>query len=185
MGVPKYLVIVLLLVAACGPPDSRPPSPEETLRLAHIRSMPAAAITARVPTGAGTVVLTGHVDFANRVGDVTMTTEGRTDPSSTGPLHWDRAELTFQGQSRPLRRDGSELDTTLLLLATLHATNPDNPADLRRSVTWLRTAELDGSQVDVFQGNHLTYWVDQNGNLRRLEAQLAGNPRPAVIDITP
>ncbi|TCO65055.1 hypothetical protein [Actinocrispum wychmicini] len=180
----KYLVMVLLL-AACGAPDSRPPSPAEAQRLAHIRSMPAAAITARVPTGAGVVVLTGRVDFANRVGDTTMTTEGRTDPAATGLLHWDRTELTFQGWTRPLRRDGSELDTTLLLLASLHTAGPDDPAALRRTVTWLRSTQLNGTPVDVFQGDHLTYWVDPAGNLRRLEAHLAGNSAPAVVDVTP
>ncbi|GAB3911926.1 hypothetical protein GCM10029964_118810 [Kibdelosporangium lantanae] len=179
----KRYVALLLVLAACGP-GTRAVTPAEADRLSHVRTIQRAGITAHVPTGAGPVVLTGHVDFAHRTGDVTMTTEGRTDPDSRGPLRWDTTSLTFAGQTRPLRRDGSELDTALLLLANLHAAASD-PAELQRTLQWLRTDTLAGTQVDVFAGDHLTYWVDTNGTLRRLEARLASDPQPAVVDLSP
>jgi hypothetical protein len=179
----KFLVMLLLL-AACGAPAARPISAPEAEHLARVRAeAKAATIHARIPTGAGILVLTGRVDFVDRVGEATMTTEGRTDPASAGPIKWDPAQLAFQGRSRALRRDGSELDATLLLLVSLHADRPD-PAELRRSVRWLRSEDLAGAQVDVFEGDRLTYWVDAEANLRRLQARL-GDSQPVVIDLSP
>jgi hypothetical protein len=184
----KFLV-TLLLLAACGAPAARSISADEASRLARMRSITSSRIHARVPTGAGVVVLDGLVDFAGRSGSAAMTTEGRHDPASAGALRWDPSQVGFREgvgswQTRALRQDGSELDSTLLLLVSLHATQPDNPTDLERSIHWLRSEDLGGTQVDVFEGDRLTYWVDVQGRLRRLQARLGGNPQPAVVDLT-
>jgi hypothetical protein len=146
----------------------------EATRLANARAtLTSATVHARVPSGAGPLVLTGQVDFVQQTGRCVL--DGRA-------LQWDPTQLIYDGRSRALRHDGSELDTTLLLLVSLHTSVPGDPEEIRRTVRWVRSEELDGVQVDVFEGDRLTYWLDDR--LRRVQARLGHNPDPATIDFT-
>ncbi|GAA1952801.1 hypothetical protein [Kitasatospora viridis] len=87
------------------------------------------------------------------------------------------------------------LDTALRLTMAVAADRPDNAELLAQSgARWLRDEQLDGHRYGVFSGplprdaaagqSHLVYWVDQDGNLRRLELRGADSGPPTTIDLT-
>jgi hypothetical protein len=183
----RLLVPVVLagLLVSCGGP--RAMTDAEAERLAQVRvTGKVSAFDGRVPSGAGRLVLVGQVDFSARVGEATMTVEGREDLTA---LRWDLTQLAVRQegawQYRALQRAGGELDAALLLLVNLGGDRPDNPADLQRSVRWARSDTVGEIQVDVFEGDRLTYWVDAEGNLVRLHARLGDHPEPAAFDFRP
>lgn len=77
----------------------------------------------------------------------------------------------------------SPLDRALHLVLSVASERPDDARRLARSgPLWLREEHLDGHGYGVFSGPHptaspadtspLTYWIDSEGNLRRITARL-------------
>lgn len=88
------------------------------------------------------------------------------------------------------------LDRALRLVVSVAADRPDNAALLARSgPLWLRDERLDGHGYGVFSGprpapsasasladdSTLTYWIDTDGNLRRVTARMSPG-RYATVD---
>jgi len=163
-----------------------------------------------VASPAGTLVLTGRVDYARSVGYGFLRTEPDAGYGSSGPVEWTPRALVFlaggpdaaappggQWQLRPLQPAGSELDAALALLLGLASDRPDNAQLLRQSdARWLRTDTVGGEPADVFEGprapgagaggrGRLRYWVDGAARLRRVEAWIGAAERPATFDFTP
>ncbi|MCE7005407.1 hypothetical protein LWC34_21620 [Kibdelosporangium philippinense] len=171
----RLVILSCLLLTACGGP--RALSSEEATRLAGVRvvnhSARVVGMDARVPTAGGALRLVGRLDFAARTGEATLSTEGRTDEAAGGSLQWNPSSLAVrQGgdwQYRPLQQ-GAELDTVLILLTSITATQPDQ---VPSSARWLRSDSVAGVAVDVFDTGSLTYWVDSAGRLMRLDAKIS------------
>lgn len=206
------MLVALVLLSACGRPEPHPLTAEEAERLALVRYLNheagLTAVRATIPSGAGTLVLDGRVDFVDHLGHAVLTTEGREDDASAGILQWNPRLVAFrQGRGqhatdplppdgwrlRTIESTGSELDVVLLLLLNIANDRPDNPQLLRQSTArWLRTDSVGDVPVDVFTGPaeagrtaRLAYWVDQEGKLRRLTARLGERPTEAVLTFSP
>ncbi|MFC8344779.1 hypothetical protein [Streptomyces sp. NPDC057280] len=93
---------------------------------------------------------------------------------------------------------GGPLDTGLRLVLGLAADRPDNAQLLAQSgPSWLRGDRIDGRPLDVFSGprprpqgsappagrSPLAYWIDADGDLRRVTATL-GTGRTVTVDVT-
>jgi hypothetical protein len=205
------VLLCALLLAGCAPStvEPHPLTTAEAERLALVRYLNyeagLSAVHATIPTGAGTVVLDGRVDFVTHVGHAALTTKGRTDAASAGVLQWNPKLVAFrQGigaddalppdgwQLRPLQ-GGAELDVVLLVVLNLANDRPDNPQLLRQSTAqWLRSDTVEDVAVDVFTGPakdgeaaRLAYWVDRDGQLRRVTVRLTGRPEEATVSFTP
>ncbi|MFE7465153.1 hypothetical protein ACFU6R_13785 [Streptomyces sp. NPDC057499] len=92
---------------------------------------------------------------------------------------------------------GDPLDSALRLVMSLAADRPDNPQLLTRAgPLHLREETLGTTAYTVFSGprrsgsargsrSPLTYWVDGEGRLGRVEARIASLPDPARTDFAP
>lgn len=205
------ILLCALLLAGCAPStvEPHPLTTEEAERLALVRYLNyeagLSAVRATIPTGAGTLVLDGRVDFVTHVGHAALTTKGRTDTASAGVLQWNPTLVAFRqglGAEDPLPPDGwhlrrlqsgAELDVVLLVVLNLANDRPDNPQLLRQSTArWLRQDTVEGVAVDVFAGPaeqgrtaRLAYWVDADGRLRRVTVRLTGRTEEAVVSFSP
>jgi hypothetical protein len=207
----RLAVLAALVLAACTP-EPHPLTTEEAERLALFRYLNyetgLSAVRATIPTGAGTLLLDGRVDFVDHIGHAAITTEGRTDVASSGIVQWNPALVAFrQGrgpraadplppdgwQVRRIQDKGAELDAVLLVLLNIANDRPDNPQLLRQSsARWLRADTVDGTAVDVFAGPadagkaaRLTYWIDGDGRLRRLTIRVGTHSTEAVLSFSP
>jgi len=110
-------------------------------------------------------------------------------PGNTPPL-----PVPTQGWTAgPLTASDSALATGLLVLISLSSDRPENPQLLAQSTaTWIRHDTVNNTEVDVMTGpaaadgtpgGKLRYWVDNAGNLQKLELLLAGD-RWSVITFT-
>lgn len=211
-----WSLLAVLMLAACGSgPEPHPLTQEqaELLAVARFTNYGHRVVTfvGRIPSAAGTLELTGRVDYVHGVGYGTLRTEGGNGYGSAGVLQWNRRALGFlagatqagdpppagQWQMRPLQAPGGELDTALALLLGLGNDRPDNAQLLRQSdARWLRSDRVDGTAVDVFEGPHtagrpgtsaprLRYWVAGNRDLRRVEARIGSAELDASFELTP
>lgn len=213
MVIRRWAVLGAFLLAGCtAAAEPHSLTTEEAERLALVRYLNyeagLSAVHATIPTGAGTLVLEGRVDFVAHIGHAVLTTDGRTDTASTGILQWNPALIAFRAgsgqtaddplppdgwQLRQLQSKGAELDVVLLVLLNLANDRPDNPQLLRQSTAqWLRTDTVSGAQVDVFTGPteqgrkaRLTYWVDRDGKLHRLTVRLDTQATEAMLSFSP
>ncbi|MFD8826131.1 hypothetical protein ACFV1C_27730 [Streptomyces sp. NPDC059605] len=97
----------------------------------------------------------------------------------------------------PRAYTGDPLDSTLRLMMSLAADRPENPQLLTQSgPRHLREETLGGTAYAVLSGprrsggardsrSALTYWVDGEGRLGRMEARIASLPDPARMDFAP
>lgn len=215
LGAAALAVTVAAALTACGgsAPAPHSLSMDQAQQLALIRFHNYAAhttgFTGTIPSPSGAIELSGDIDFTDQLGYATMRIDGHRDAASTGLLQWNPSALGFRvgsastlvlptptdnWQVRQLQTTGSEFDGALMLLLGLASDRPDNPQLLQQSsALWLRSDQVDGVPVDVYQGptdpdatgeaaqSRLRYWVDHQGMLLRIEARLGDDPSFATF----
>ncbi|MEJ2851928.1 MULTISPECIES: hypothetical protein [unclassified Saccharothrix] len=167
------------------------------------------AVTITVPTTAGGLVLTGSVDYRAGLGYGVVRGTGR-DTSSNGLIQWnsgtvfvhpvadapEEAPASPPGSGwhrRPLRTSGSALDSSLLIALSLGSDRPDNAELLpQNGAAWVGRDEVRGHRVDVLSGpaargrpgtaGNVRYWVDADGTMHRVQADVDSEPHPVVIE---
>lgn len=190
----------------------RPVTSEEAERLASmfVKNFEAvgAAFDATVAVPQGVITLNGEVDFHTLTGYGEVS--GGNDRSYT--VEWDSAALlAWPSSGRPteppatlpsaapreraLSPSTSGVDTMFALLLGLGRSQPDDADQVRQDgAMWLRSATLDGKTVDVMQGPQtqgtghgsstaLDFWVDQSGDLLRVETFLGGSTSTSRVDL--
>ncbi|WP_235926004.1 hypothetical protein [Actinokineospora pegani] len=212
-------VVAAVAVALCtawddsGSASPRALTAEETQRLAiaRFRNFEAGgrAVTITVPDTAGGLVITGSVDYRNRLGYGVVRGTGR-NTSGDGLIEWTDTTVfvhpmeevptrapdappTAGWHHRPLQTMGSTLDTTLSIVLGLGSDRPDNAQLLpQNGAAWLGRDQVNGQPVDVLRGpdahgrvgapGSVRYWLGQDGTMHRVRAEVASEPEPVVID---
>ncbi|WP_114561129.1 hypothetical protein [Desertihabitans aurantiacus] len=201
-------------LTACGQDDDpRPLTTAEAERFAVIRFNAYDEGTRRVDLHlVGTpepLRLAGWVDYRAFVAYASLLTADGAE--ELGLVHWDRTVKASRPAPvpepvLPRPEDGwarsavvpeqAVFDTALAMVLQLGADRPDNPLLLAQSdARWLRTDQVDDVAVDVVTGptpegapdqagSRLRYWVDQRGNLLRLEAALGQTDLWSTFDFT-
>ncbi|GAB7186743.1 hypothetical protein ATKI12_6574 [Kitasatospora sp. Ki12] len=173
-----------------------------------------AIVDITVPTGDAVTRIHGLVDFRIRRAVGTYTTDGvgapgmlawdqggvgvaparrPATPTAAGLAR--AAEETTPPDWSPRAYTTDLLDTALRLTMAVAADRPDNAQLLAQSgARWLRDEDLAGHRYGVFSGpvprtastgdSHLTYWVDADGDLRRLQLRAPGTDRPITVELT-
>lgn len=145
--------------------------------------------------------LVGEVDYTQGIGYATVTSTGADAPVDA-VIFTDVAVLEhlpdlvayndslgvdrFTWVSRPLDPTSYDLDGLLGLLAGLATERRDNPELIQQGgATWLRSAELRGMTVDVFEySEQARFWVEAGtSRLVRFEGNNTALTRPIVIDV--
>lgn len=167
------------------------------------------AVTITVPATAGGLVIAGSVDYRGKIGYGVVHGTGR-DTSSDGLIEWTATTVLVQPManppaeapatppranwySRPLRTSGSSLDTGLAVALGLGNDRPDNAQLLpQNGAAWTGQDQVNGHQVDVMTGpttgtksgtaGIVRYWIGPDGTLYRVQADVASQPEPVVID---
>lgn len=167
------------------------------------------AVTITVPTTAGALVITGSIDYRAELGYGVVRGTGR-DTSSDGLIQWSTTAVFVRPMAnapaeapasppvsgwhrRPLQTSGSSLDSSLLIALSLGSDRPDNAALLpQNGAAWIGHDQVDAEQVDVMSGpaargkpgtaGNVRYWIDSDGTMHRVQADVASEPRPVVID---
>ncbi|MER5264972.1 hypothetical protein ABTZ99_23125 [Actinosynnema sp. NPDC002837] len=181
------------------------------LAIARFRNFEAGgrAVTITVPTTAGGLVITGSIDYRAKLGYGVVRGAGR-DTSSDGLIQWNPTAVFVHPMAnapaeapasppgsgwhrRPLQTSGSSLDSSLLIALNLGSDRPDNAALLpQNGAAWVGQDRVGEHQVDVMSGpsarakpdtaGNVRYWVDQDGTMHRVQADVASEPQPVVID---
>jgi len=218
---PRWRVAFLVVLAAaactaCGDSDAVSPralTADEADRLAitRFRNFEAGgrAVTITVPDPAGGLVITGSVDYRNRLGYGVVRGTGR-NTSGDGLIEWTDTtvlvhpmeEVPAQApdtppatgwHNRPLLASGSTLDTALTIVLGLGSDRPDNAQLLpQNGAAWIGQDQVNGHPVDVMAGpgtrdrpdtaGSVRYWLGQDGTMHRVRAAVASEPEPVVID---
>ncbi|MCP2164834.1 hypothetical protein [Goodfellowiella coeruleoviolacea] len=167
------------------------------------------AVTITVPTTAGGLVITGSVDYRAQLGYGVVHGTGR-DTSSDGLIQWSTSTVFVHPMAnapaeapaappgsdwhhRPLQTSGSSLDSSLLIALSLGSDRPDNAELLRQNgAAWVGSDQVADHQVDVMSGpaaagrpstaGNVRYWIDSDGTTHRVQADVASEPQPVVID---
>jgi hypothetical protein len=199
-------------VAKGGGP--RPVTSEEAERLATMGVKDyqdvGVAFHALIVSPQGTVALNGDVDFHAVAGYGEVS--GGKGRSFT--LEWDGAALiawpskgkpttppetvpVSAPRERALAPSTSSVDTVLAVLLGLGERQPDDAKQVQKGgARWLGTSKIDGKTVDVMQGpsakgpghgsdTSLDFWVDESGNLLRVDIYLNGSTTPTQVDLDP
>ncbi|MGW4381081.1 hypothetical protein [Kitasatospora sp. NPDC004531] len=167
------------------------------------------AVTITVPGTGGELVVTASVDYRTKTGYGTVHGSGR-DASSDGLIQWTpttvRVLPTAEApatappappasgwSARPLRSTGNTLDAALSIALGLGSDRPENALLLTQNgARWLSRADLNGHRTDVMTGpnargtsdtsDSVRYWIDPDGTMFRVQAAVASEPKPVVID---
>ncbi|GAA1965414.1 hypothetical protein [Catenulispora subtropica] len=167
------------------------------------------AVTISVPGPAGNLIVTGSVDYRAKLGYGVVHGTGR-DTSSDGLIEWTATSVrvdpvtdapatapaippTTGWYSRPLQQTGSSLDSSLLIALSLGSDRPDNAQLLpQNGAGWAGHDQVAGRQVDIMTGpaangsagtaGTVRYWIGSDGTMYRVQAALASETQPAVID---
>ncbi|MBC9712737.1 hypothetical protein H9Y04_09145 [Streptomyces sp. TRM66268-LWL] len=230
-GAAAALAGALAFAAAEPGAEPRPVTVDEAQRMALARfrvyETSPAEVTVRVPSGDGTVLVRGTVDYRKHraVGSYVLDgTAGAGAGRDRGLVAWDLGGLALAPGTRgaapvqpaavaaavrepgiawtPRHYTSDPLDTALRLSLSLAADRPDNAQLLTQSgPMWLRNERIDGRDHGVFSGprpapgksvrlksaqrprarSPLTYWIDRDGGLRRVE-MLTGSGQPLTVD---
>ncbi|WP_245572482.1 hypothetical protein [Actinokineospora enzanensis] len=166
-------------------------------------------MTITVPTTAGGLAITGSVDYRAGLGYGVVHGTGR-DTSSDGLIQWTTAAVFIHPMAgapaeapatppgsgwhnRPLSTTGSALDSSLLIALGLGSDRPDNAELLpQNGAVWIGDDQVAGRHVDIMAGpgarakpgttGNVRYWVDSDGTMHRVQADVASETKPVVID---
>jgi hypothetical protein len=204
---------VAFLVTDNDSTEPRALTSDEVNRLAitRFRNYQAAgrAVTITVPSTAGSLVITGSIDYRGKLGYGVVRGSGR-DSSSDGLIHWTATTVLVhpmanapteapasppgaEWHSRPLQKSGSSLDTALGIALGLGGDRPDNAELLAQNgATWVGQDQVAGHQVDVMTGpdaaarpgtaNTVRYWIGPDGTMYRVQVNVASAPESVIID---
>lgn len=204
---------LLASMPGCGEPvpAARAVTTDEADRLAVARFLNyqegGRAVEVAVPSSSGQLTITASVDFTEHVGYGVLRTKGSKAPGSQGLLQWTPKALALRPEQQPpatqpaqppmggwqgrrLEAKGSSLDTALLLVLNLASDRPENAQLLKQNgARWLRTADVDGLECDVFQGPkaegadraRLFYYLDPTGKMTKVEATFGTTEKPVVV----
>lgn len=167
------------------------------------------AVTITVPTTSGGLVVTGSVDYRAKIGYGVVRGAGR-GTSSDGLIQWNTTTVFLHPvvdapaevpatppasdwHRRPLRTAGSSLDSALLIALDLGSDRPDNAELLpQNGAAWVGRDEIGGRRVDIMSGpaarakpdtaGNVRYWLDPDGTMHRVQADVASEPQSVVID---
>lgn len=167
------------------------------------------AVKITIPTATGQLVITGSIDYRAKLGYGVVHGTGR-DTSSDGLIEWTDTTVlvhpmantpadaptsppTSGWYSRGLQTSGSSLDTALAIALSLGDDRPDNAELLpQNGAAWIGQDQMDGHQVDVMTGpdagaksataGDVRYWIGPQGTMYRVQAEVASEPQPVVID---
>ncbi|MFE7431139.1 hypothetical protein [Streptomyces sp. NPDC057545] len=167
------------------------------------------AVTITVPGAAGGLVVTGSVDYRAKRGYGVVRGTGR-DASGDGLIEWTAATVRFHPLAdapatapasppatgwydRPLRTAGNTLDSSLAIALGLGSDRPDNAQLLpQNGAAWVGSGQARGRRTDVMTGpdargkagtaDSVRYWVGEDGTMYRVQADVASEPRPVVIE---
>ncbi|NEB05967.1 hypothetical protein [Streptomyces sp. SID13726] len=195
----------VLLSTTGSEPAPRPVSGPEAQRMALTRfrvyRASPSAVTVRAVTPSGTTVVRAVVDHRRHRAVGTYGDEGG---QARGRLAWDLSGVAVargaEGRKWVRREFGAApLDIGLRLVLSLAADRPDNAQLLAQSgPLWLRDEQIGDRSYGVFSGprprprgtggapagrSPLAYWIDTDGDLRRVTATL-GQGRAVHIDVT-
>ncbi|ONI91618.1 hypothetical protein ALI22I_08145 [Saccharothrix sp. ALI-22-I] len=181
------------------------------LAIARFRNYEAGgrAVTITVPTTAGGLVITGSIDYRAKLGYGVVRGTGR-DTSSDGLIQWNSTTVFVHPMTntpaeapasppgsdwhrRPLQTSGSSLDSSLLIALSLGSDRPDNAELLpQNGAAWVGQDQVGGRQVDVMSGpaargkpgtaGNVRYWIGSDGTMYRVQADVASEPQPVIID---
>jgi hypothetical protein len=212
-------VMVTVLVVGNGDDHgrtttARPLTSEEANRLGvtRFRNHEAVAreVTLTIPDVTGSLSFHGAVDFRRHVGYGVLSDGGSGAVSlvqwtltSLIVLPWQADEPapatppaeTAGWQGRSLVANGSSVDTALLIALNLAGDRPENAQLLNQNgALWLRSATIDGQEVDVVRGpgaeaegqvqeSRTRFWLTADGTSLRVEVDLATTSDPVVVDL--
>lgn len=155
------------------------------------------SIDYRAKFGYGVVHGTGRDTSSDGLIEWTATTV-LVHPMTNAPA---QAPATPPGSdwfSRPLQTSGSSLDSSLAIALSLGSDRPDNAELLpQNGASWVGQDQVNGHQVDIMTGpnahaqtgtaetgtaGNVRYWVGADGTMYRVQASVASEPQPMVID---
>ncbi len=167
------------------------------------------AVTITVPTTGGGLVITGSIDYRAKLGYGVVRGTGR-DTSSNGLIQWNTTTVFVHPMvnipaeapasppesdwhRRPLQTAGSSLDSSLLIALNLGSDRPDNAELLpQNGAAWVGQDQVGEHKVDVMSGpsararpgtaGNVRYWIGSDGTMHRVQADVASEPQPVVID---
>jgi hypothetical protein len=167
------------------------------------------AVTITVPSTAGRLLITGSIDYRAKLGYGVVHGTGR-DTSSDGLIEWTAATVLIHPMAntsspapasppasgwygRPLQTSGSALDSALVIALGLGSDRPDNAELLpQNGAAWVGEDRLHGHRVDIMIGPHaradagtsgtVRYWIGSDGTMYRVQAGVASESQPVVID---
>lgn len=167
------------------------------------------AVTITVPSAAGGLVVTGSIDYRAKIGYGAVHGTGR-DTSSDGLIEWTATAVLVHPMAalpaaappsppasgwyrRPLTASGSSLDSALAIALGLGSDRPDNAELLPQNgavrvgqgtVHRHRVDEMTGPDARARAGTSGTvrYWIGSDGTMYRVQAAVASEPEPVVID---
>ena len=156
----------------------------------------AASIDYRTKTGYGVVHGTGRDTSSDGLIEWTATSV-LVDPMTDAPAAAPATPPTSGWYSRQLQNTGSALDSSLLIALNLGSDRPDNAQLLpQNGAMWLGRDQVAGHEVDIMTGPNATrtassatgaagsvrYWIGADGTMYRVEADVASENQPTVID---
>ncbi|MFE6685188.1 hypothetical protein ACFVFQ_01805 [Streptomyces sp. NPDC057743] len=211
IGAAAVAVAAFLVAGGPGPSRPRALTSDEVNRLAITRfrnyEAHGRAVTIRVPSASGGLLVTGSVDYRAKVGYGVVHGTGR-DTSSDGLIQWKAGTVLVHPMAhtptvapasppgsgwygRPSQPSGSALDSALAIALRLGSNRPDNAELLpQNGAAWVGEGQLRGHGVDIMLGPHtgagtsgtVRYWIDSDGTMFRMQAGVASAPQPVVID---
>ncbi|MEY9888024.1 hypothetical protein ABIA31_001664 [Catenulispora sp. MAP5-51] len=122
------------------------------------------------------------------------------DPMPSTPAAAPATPPTTGWFSRPLQQTGSSLDSALAITLNLGSDRPDNAQLLpQNGAMWVGHDQVAGRQTDIMTGpaardtaettgtaattaGTVRYWIGADGTMYRVQAALASESQPAVID---
>lgn len=192
-------------------PRALTPDEANRLAITRFRNYQAGgrSVTISVPGAAGDLVISGAIDYRAKLGYGAVHGTGR-DSSSDGLIEWSAGNVVIHPMAnapadppasppttgwygRPLNNVGSALDSSLAIALDLGSDRPDNAQLLpQNGAAWIGQDQVDGYPVDAMTGPSIPgrpdtagtvcYWIGADGTMYRVQAKLASESQPLIID---